>query len=103
MDGLGRLQRAKDVIPRPILAGMLLAAIALPITVLVLIGAGSLLGAMQDVGAATAVGRVATGCGIAWVVDLVVLLVALGVNAAAESPRNERSRSDEPPQGGREP
>lgn len=56
----------------------------LPMAVVVLVAAGRLLSAMDDAAGGAAVHRVALAGGIAWVIDLAALVVALGMNALGE-------------------
>lgn len=69
------------MIPRFLLASALVAAIVLPITIAVLCGVSSLLGALGDEAGSWALGRGALGCGIVWGLDLVCLVLMLAINA----------------------
>jgi uncharacterized membrane protein YhaH (DUF805 family) len=55
-------------------------AFVLPVAIVILEGVARLLGAMQDDEAAAVIGRVALAVGIAWVINLVCLVLAQGVN-----------------------
>jgi len=74
------------VIPRFLIATALAAAILLPITIAVLCGVSSLLGALGDATGSLALARGALLGGILWGVDLVSLVLMLAVNAMPEAP-----------------
>ena len=61
--------------------GLLLAAIVVPMVVLVLLGVGKLLATMGDLTGATWLDRLALAGGMIWGIDLILLLLALSVNA----------------------
>lgn len=69
------------MIPRFLIVTALAAAIVLPITIAVLCGVGSLLGALGDASGSQAIGGVALACGIIWVLDLICLVLMLALNA----------------------
>ena len=73
------------VIARKVLIGLLVAAIIVPMVVLVLLGVGKLLAAMGDMAGALCVDRLALAGGVFWGIDLILLLLALGMNAADRS------------------
>jgi hypothetical protein len=75
-------------VQRPIFF-LLLLALALPIVVVVLTGIGRLLDAMADPVGAEAVGRIALGATIVWIVDLVLLVVAQALGALLDRPRSD--------------
>lgn len=78
--------------PRPTtLERLLLAAVALPIVCMVLVGLGRLLAAMGDATGAYAVDRLALAAGVAWVLVLVTLVLLLAATRAIE----QRSSGDE--------
>ncbi|MCE9546493.1 MAG: hypothetical protein K8T25_13385 [Planctomycetia bacterium] len=60
---------------------MLLAAVVLPIAIAVVYGAAALLGAMRDDAAAVVLSRVALCLGLAWILDLVLLVIVLGIQS----------------------
>lgn len=68
---------------RKILVGLVVAALVLPIVICVVLGVARLLAAMQDAAGAAALDRIALGVAILWVLDLIALLIALGVNVVA--------------------
>jgi hypothetical protein len=57
------------------------AACVLPVAIVVVVAVGWLLGQMEDAAAAAVLARVALAIGIVWVIELVCLLVAAGINA----------------------
>jgi len=69
------------MIPRPIIAALLIAAILLPVTICVVFGVAALLHAMGDASGGMVLSRVALGLGIAWSVDLIALVLTLAANA----------------------
>ncbi len=69
------------MISRTVLAGLVFVAMIAPMVVLVLLGVGKLLAAMGDTTGAVWLERLALVGGVGWGIDLVLLLVALGVNA----------------------
>jgi hypothetical protein len=69
------------MIPRPIIAALLIAAILLPVTICVVFGVAALLHAMGDSSGGMVLSRVALGLGIAWSVDLIALVLTLAANA----------------------
>ena len=71
----------KRVLPRRILVPLVAAALVLPIVICVLMGVVGLLKAMEDVTGALVAGRVALAAGIAWAVDLILLVVVAGINS----------------------
>ncbi len=69
------------MLPRSTLTAIVAIAIVLPIVALVLLGVAGLLGAMQDLGGQAIVRRAAHAAAILWIIDLVLLLVGVGVDA----------------------
>jgi hypothetical protein len=61
------------------------AAVVAPIVTLVTIGAAALLSASGDSAGSLWATRAASLVAILWVVDLVLLVMALGINASADS------------------
>lgn len=67
---------------------LLIAAIVLPIIVAILSGAAWLFASLGDATAASFVGRTALAGGLAWVIELICLLLVLAWNSLAnESPK----------------
>jgi hypothetical protein len=59
---------------------LLAAGCVLPIALVVVVGTGRLLGAMDDAAGALALDRIALALGIIWAISLVCLLLALAIN-----------------------
>ncbi len=68
-------------IPRHTIALAIAGAIILPIAICLILAVASLLSAMGDAVGGGAMRWVALGCGIIWALDLILLVLALGVNA----------------------
>jgi tetrahydromethanopterin S-methyltransferase subunit D len=78
---------------------LLLLALGLPLACLVLRIVGGLLGAMGDAEAAYVLERINVAVSILWLLGVVGLVVALGLNAASEPVvRSDDDELDEPPQ-----
>ena len=77
-------------VSRTILAILLALAIFLPVAQGVLFWVANLLAAMDDSTGASFAERLMLGLGVFWVLDLILLLVALGMNSLASR--------DDPPQ-----
>jgi len=77
------------LISRTALVGLLTAAVVLPIAISIVWAVGRLLLAMQDAAAATVLDRVALALGLAWLLDLVCLLLAVALRELG--PPDERS------------
>lgn len=76
---------------------LLVAALALPIALVLLLAAGRLLAALGDEAAATVLDRVALGGGLIWTFDLVALVIVQGLLAAeagAPSPQDDDALSE---------
>ena len=56
-------------------------ALLLPIVTIVLIGVARLLAAMQDLGGAAVIDRLALAIAVVWLIDLVLLLVIQAVHS----------------------
>jgi hypothetical protein len=91
--GVGKTIMDRPPIFRHIIALVIAMAIILPIAICLIIAVASLLSAMGDVSGGGVLRWVALACGIVWVLDLIVLLLALAVNALVET---NNSDSDEP-------
>ena len=70
-------------------------AIILPIAICLILAVASLLSAMGDVTGGGAMRWVALGCGIIWALDLILLVLALGVNALSAPDDTDSTDSDE--------
>lgn len=71
------------------IAGLLL----LPIAIVLVLGTASLLGAMQDAAGAMVLQRIGLALGLLWLLGLIGLLLALGVNAI--DARDDRARRED--------
>ena len=78
------------MVPRILLLRILLAFALLSITLGVVCAGALLLGAMQDVAGQAVLARVGLGLGVLWLVNLIVLLIALAVHTL--------DRSEKPPE-----
>ena len=74
------------MISRRALAVLVALACVLPLAIVVVVGAGRLLAAMQDAAAATVLDRIALAVAIVWAVNLLCLLLALAINALGPPP-----------------
>ncbi len=75
------------VIPKPLLARLLVGLLLLPIAIMLTVALAALLSAMQDAAGANFLNRAALGMGIVWVLGLVALLLALAANSLADGSR----------------
>ena len=71
------------------IAGLLL----LPIAIVLVLGTASLLGAMQDAAGAMVLQRIGLALGLIWLLGLIGLVLALGVNAI--DARDDRARRED--------
>jgi len=69
------------LISRRVLLGLVTAACVLPVAITVVVTVAWLLAQMHDAAAAAVLDRVALAIGILWVIDLIVLVVALAIHA----------------------
>lgn len=79
-------------IPRHFIALAIAGAIILPIAICLILAVASLLTAMGDTTGGGAMKWIGLSCGIVWALDLILLVLALGVNALGKS---DDSDSDE--------
>lgn len=77
------------MIPRRLLAALVLALPVLVVTFAVLAGASMLAGGLGDAAGATALKWIAVGALIVLVIDAVLLLAVLGIRAAQEDERQD--------------
>jgi hypothetical protein len=70
-----------DVVARRVLIALVLVGIIAPTIVVVLVAVAKLLASMGDATGAVCVERLALAIGIFWLIDLILLLMALGVGA----------------------
>lgn len=76
------------MIPRRLLISLVALALAVPPGTLLLFGVGKLLGAMQDAAGEAVLVRISQAMGIAWLVVLLLLVLALGIESAFKTPRD---------------
>jgi hypothetical protein len=77
---------------RHIIALAIAGAIILPIAICLILAVASLLSAMGDMTGGGVLRWIALACGIVWILDLILLVLALAVNALVE---RDNSDSDE--------
>ncbi len=77
----GGPEARKRLISRRAISVLVTLACVLPVAIVVLVAAGWLLAAMQDEAAGRVLQRIALAFGLAWLVDLVVLVIAQGINS----------------------
>jgi hypothetical protein len=88
----------KPCLCRAILAATA-AAIVLPIAISVLLAVAALLAAMGDAAGGGVARYIALACGVAWVIDLVCLVILQGLHALGQAHRGDEdplSEKDQP-------
>jgi hypothetical protein len=80
-------------IPRQIVALAIAGAVIFPIAICLFLAVASLLSAMGDASGAWALRWVGLICGIVWVLDLILLVIALAINALSK-PDDSDSREN---------
>jgi hypothetical protein len=83
------------MISRRLLARLLIGLLILPIVLLLLLGVGAVLGAMNDAEGAAWMKRLAALAGVAWGVDLVALVAASAAQLWLASQIDEMIENDE--------
>ncbi|MFV2065627.1 MAG: hypothetical protein ACC645_01505 [Pirellulales bacterium] len=68
------------MIPRPLLIGLLVFDILLPMAIVIVLGTGRLLGAMDDALGQAVMIRLGEAGGVLWAIGLVVLLIAVAID-----------------------
>ena len=83
----GNIMNQKPIPPRgvAVLAG---AAVALPVAICVVLAVSALLGAMNDTTGGRVLIYVSWAFGVAWVIDLICLVVILAVNSLSDGDSN---------------
>jgi hypothetical protein len=76
---------AKQPIPRQIIASIIAGAIILPIAICLILGVSSLLSAMGDTSGGGVLRWVGLSCGMLWVLNLILLVLAISINSLSES------------------
>lgn len=74
---------------RPIHLKLLVAALVLPIILVLLLATGRLLAALGDAAAATVLDRIALAAGLIWVANLVGLVIVQGILTAEHAARDD--------------
>ncbi len=74
----------RSPIPHQIIALAIAGAIIIPIAICLFLAVAALLSAMGDASGAGALRWVGLVCGIFWVLDLILLVMALALNALSE-------------------
>ena len=69
---------------RSVLLLLAAAAVVLPVTICVLVGLGRLLGSMGDTAGGLVLDRIGLALGIAWILDLVFLVMWLAIQRLLE-------------------
>jgi hypothetical protein len=83
------------VIPRPLITTLVALGLFLPVVVCVLLGVESLLSAMGDAAGSLAVQRFRLAGLVIWILDLVALLFALGLQQMGPPPNTLGGSSTE--------
>ena len=92
MAALRRLCGGERVIPASYVSRLLAAALLLPTVVIVLLGFGRLLNVLGDLSGGAFLHRAALVGGIAWVLSLIGLLLALAARRAGETSEEAEER-----------
>jgi len=71
------------MIPRPLLTGLLVLDVLLPVAIVIVLGTGRLLGAMDDALGQAVLVRLGEAGGVLWSIGLVVLLLAVAIDGLA--------------------
>jgi hypothetical protein len=90
---VGKTIMDRSPIFRHIIALGIAGAIILPIAICLILAVASLLSAMGDMVGGGVLRWVALACGIVWVLDLILLVLALAVNALRESEDSDTHES----------
>lgn len=75
----------KPTVARCVVLWLAAGALFLPISICVIAGVGTLLGALGDSSGAVVLGRTALGVSILWTIDLIGLIIALAINSLCGS------------------
>jgi hypothetical protein len=71
-------------ISHTIIAVIIAVAVILPIAICLILAVASLLAAMGDASGGGTLRWIALGCGIIWLLDLILLIISLGINSLGE-------------------
>ncbi len=86
---------ARNAMPHWLLFALTAAAVILPVAVCLLAGTSALLGGMGDAPARAALGWIALGAGVLWVLALISLVLVLAICRLAESEQPAEPPEDE--------
>jgi len=70
----------QPLVSRPVVVSLVVAAVLLPIAICVVLSVSALLSAMGDAAGGGVLLRIALGCGLLWIVDLVGLVLVLAIH-----------------------
>jgi len=85
---IGKTIMDRPPIARHTIALAIAGAIILPIAICLILAVASLLSAMGDSTGGGVLRWVGLGCGIVWILDLILLVLALGINALSGPDEN---------------
>jgi hypothetical protein len=80
----------RPLIPYCVVLTLISVALLLPITICVILGVAALLANMGDAVGGAVLHRIALGCGILWIIDLVGLLLVLAIGTLRGPDKPER-------------
>ena len=75
----------QNPVPQRVLLLLIAVAVVLPIGICVMLALGRLLGAMGDASGGIVLDWIALACGVAWVLDLICLILVQGINSLGDS------------------
>lgn len=82
------------LIPRRIIALLIAGAIVFPIAICLIIAVSSLLVTMSDQLGGRVLLWIALGCGIVWILDLILLILSISINLLTQSNNNKAEADD---------
>jgi hypothetical protein len=75
------------IIPKPFFVALIAGVLLLPMAIIVVLGVGYLLSAMGDASGGIVLDRIGLALGILWILDLIVLVVALATQSLDDDSR----------------
>jgi hypothetical protein len=75
------------IIPKPLFFTLIAGVLLLPMAIIVVLGVGYLLSAMGDLSGGIVLGRIGLALGILWILQLIVLVVALATQSLDDDSR----------------
>jgi uncharacterized membrane protein required for colicin V production len=75
------------IIPKPFFFTLIAGALLLPMAIIVVLGVGYLLSAMGDASGGIVLDRIGLALGILWILNLIVLVVALATQSLDDDSR----------------